>query len=85
VVAANGAVVNDNVPRPESDGVPLLDLEARLLVVAGRGGRLGGFGWGRYVFHFDVGHGDNSSGGESGVCNVHCSLEIMQIRVERDG
>lgn len=52
VVAADGAVVNDDVPSPESNGVPLLDLEALLAfavttLLLDHGGRIG---------HVDVGH-----------------------------
>ena len=32
MIAANGAVVDDNVPGPKSDGVPLRPCEQRLLV-----------------------------------------------------
>ena len=31
MIAANGTIVDDNVPRPEGDRVPLLNLEAFLL------------------------------------------------------
>lgn len=52
VVSANGTVINDNIPSPERDGIPLLDLEFLLfgaLAVCGvcTSGR---------VAHFDVGH-----------------------------
>ena len=36
MIAANGTIVDDNVPRPEGDRVPLLNLEAFLLA-RGRG------------------------------------------------
>lgn len=35
VVSANGAVVDDNVPGPERNGVPLLDLESLLALARG--------------------------------------------------
>ena len=42
VVATDGAVVDHDVPRPESDGVPFLHLESLLVGLggAGRGGVL---------------------------------------------
>jgi len=45
VILANSTVVNDDVPRPESNGTPLLDLESLLAfwVTALRFGD--GFGW----------------------------------------
>jgi len=32
VVSADGAVINDNIPSPESNGVPLLDFESLLAI-----------------------------------------------------
>jgi len=37
VVAADGAVVDDDVPGPESDGVPFLHFESLLAVLLGHG------------------------------------------------
>jgi len=34
VIAANGAVVDDNVPGPKSNGIPLLDFESLLVVTS---------------------------------------------------
>lgn len=58
VISTDGAVVDDNVPRPQRYGVPLLDLETLLLALcAGAGlGRLGLRG-GR-IGHVHVGHVD---------------------------
>lgn len=57
VISADGAVVNDNVPGPEGDGVPLLDLKTLLSICAFAlgcarllDGRDGGIG------HINVGH-----------------------------
>lgn len=57
VIAANGAVVDYNVPSPQRDCIPLLDLKLLLSVccvaAAGTGfGLLGGC-----VGHFYIGHG----------------------------
>lgn len=60
MVSADGAVVNDNVPGPQGDGVPLLDLEAllcfdlRTLLLGHR----------RRISHVDVGHDGQWSTGE---------------------
>lgn len=56
VVAANGTVVDDDIPGPESNGIPLFDLEA-FLVSLSTGTGLGclGFGWGR-ICHVNVRH-----------------------------
>lgn len=58
VVSADGAVVDDNVPCPECDGVPLLDLEA-LLAVGGLGVTVSSLldDAARGIGHVDVGHG----------------------------
>jgi len=57
VVTANGTVVDNNIPGPESDGIPLLDFEALLSRVGSCVG-LGGLGLGRSIGHFNVGHVD---------------------------
>jgi len=44
VVAADGAVVHHDVPGPEGDGVPLLDVEALGLLPRGGGGARRGRG-----------------------------------------
>lgn len=60
MVAADGTVVDDNVPSPEGDGVPLLDLKPllcldfRTLLLANR----------RCISHVDVGHDGQRSNGE---------------------
>jgi hypothetical protein len=63
VVAADGAVVDDNVPGPEGDGVPLLHLEALLAFVGAGLGCLGLCSgcWG--VCHLHVGHYGSCEGG----------------------
>ena len=62
VISADGAVVDDNVPCPQGDGVPFLHLEA-LLVIEGLAGLAGNAGLllhngtrRRCVSHVDVGH-----------------------------
>jgi len=45
VIPADGAVVNDDVPGPEGDGVPFLHLESLLASLVGDGG--GGISGGR--------------------------------------
>jgi len=44
VVAADGAVIDDDIPCPERDGVPLLDLEALVGLAGGGGGGRAGRG-----------------------------------------
>jgi len=57
MVSANGAVVDNNVPCPQGDGVPFLHLEAGLLAVVGGGlGRLDLCCWCRRVGHGYIGH-----------------------------
>lgn len=62
VVSADSTVVDDDVPRPQGNGIPLLDLESLLAVLADRisrrsalllSDRTGGSGG---VCHVDVGH-----------------------------
>jgi len=60
VISADSAIVHDDVPRPESNGVPLLDLKS-LLAVSLRGRAtllLGGHCRYRGVCHINVGHID---------------------------
>jgi len=55
VVTANGAVVDDDIPSPESNGVPLLDLETFLVALCSTG--LAGLGLRRgRVCHVDIRH-----------------------------
>jgi len=66
VVSTDGTVVNDDVPSPKSNGIPLLDLEALLSTAASFGGTrlcslrerlcFAGVG-GASIRHFDVSHG----------------------------
>lgn len=55
MISADGAVVDDDVPRPERNGVPLLDLKLLFITPFGVDavGLLGGH-WG--VAHLNVGH-----------------------------
>jgi len=53
VVSADGTVVDDNVPSPKGDSVPLLDLEVLLALDSTIGLLSDG---GRSVSHLDVGH-----------------------------
>lgn len=55
MVSANSAVIDDDIPSPKGDGVPLLHFELLFIIV---GALSNGFSLGRGgVFHFDVGHG----------------------------
>lgn len=59
VVAANGAVVDDNVPGPESDGIPLLDFELLLALSSTLAACLDGLGLRRRsgrVGHVNISH-----------------------------
>lgn len=63
MVSANGTVIDDYIPGPQGDGIPLLDLEAFLVVVlavdvtafAVLFGNRGGSGTGS-IGHINVGH-----------------------------
>jgi len=46
VIPTNGAVVNNDIPSPQSDGVPLLDFKSLLGITTFCCARLGGFGRG---------------------------------------
>lgn len=58
VVSADSAIIYDNVPCPQCDGIPLLDFEALLCVYSlalAVGGFLGDGSAGR-IRHIDIGH-----------------------------
>lgn len=80
VIAADGAVVDDNVPRPEGHGVPLLNLEALLVAAVCAGTGLGGLCLGGddgRIGHVYVGHGgDGSRPGRGGGMRVAGSGEL---------
>lgn len=59
VVSANGAVVDDDVPSPKSNGIPLLHLELLLALDSLAAGTLGLLGDGaRRIAHLDISHGE---------------------------
>jgi len=69
VVSANGTVIDNNVPSPKGDGIPLLHLK---LLPLGHLGLLG-----RGVAHLDVGH--DCCGWVPG--NVGCSGGDWNLRI----
>lgn len=59
VITANSTVINDNIPCPESYGIPLLDLELLLALDALAVRALSLLG-DRRIAHLNVGHGGYS-------------------------
>lgn len=62
VVSANGAVVDDNVPSPKSNGIPLLHLKLLLALDSLTAGAFDLLGDGaRRIAHLDIGHDECKS------------------------
>jgi len=77
VVTADGAVVYNDIPSPEGDGVPLFDFEARSLLSFS----FGGLGCHRSIFHFNIGHYDQverriMKRGRGGLLSGFVSLRV---------